>query len=130
VYKRQVDDSGLFALAKDIARLTADSLDTASMQKIVPPPKSEKWGSLKSLENLLASKIDAEVARSITGPLVGAYELRHADAHLPSSDIENAFTLLKVDRSAPFVIQGYQLLHSSVSSIYMVAEIVEKWDEL
>lgn len=80
---RAIDDAGLFALAKDVARLTADNLDTEEMQRIVPPPKNINWGSLKSLENLLASKIDNNKTRQITGALVGAYELRHADAHLP-----------------------------------------------
>jgi hypothetical protein len=62
---RAVDKDGLFSLAKDLARLTADSLDITAMQKLVSPPKGEKWGSVKSLENLLASKIDPEKARSL-----------------------------------------------------------------
>jgi hypothetical protein len=62
---RATDEPGLFALAKDIARLTADSIDAAAIQKIVPPTKGEKWGSLKSLEKLLARRIDPAVARSM-----------------------------------------------------------------
>src|SRR5262249_4545318 len=54
---RATDQAGLFALAKDLARLTADSIDTAAIQRIVAPPKGEKWGSLKSLEKLLADRI-------------------------------------------------------------------------
>ncbi len=80
---RAVDEQSFFALAKDLARLIADSLDAQAMQTIVTPPKKEKWGSLKSLENLLASKYDRELVRKITSSLVGVYELRHADAHLP-----------------------------------------------
>ena len=125
---RAIDDAGLFALAKDVARLTADDIATTEIQKIVQPPKDTKWGSLKSLENLLASKIDTEKARLITGALVGAYELRLADAHLPGKEIQEAFTLLKINRSLPTVIQGYQLLHSCVSSIYSVIEVFKKWD--
>lgn len=49
---RAIDEAGLYALAKDLARLIADSLDAEAMQSIVPPPKKTKWGSLKSLENL------------------------------------------------------------------------------
>jgi hypothetical protein len=44
----------------------------------------------------------------LLGPLVGIYDLRHADAHLASSDIESALGLVKVDQKATFVIQGYQ----------------------
>jgi hypothetical protein len=124
---RAVDEAGLLALAKDVVRLTADSLDGEVMQKIVPAPKNTKWGSLKSLENILASKIGPDRARSITSPLVGAYELRHADAHLPSSKINESFELMNVDRSAPTVFQAYQMLNSCVSSLFAVASVLEKW---
>ena len=124
---RAIDEASLFALAKDVARLTADSLDAEGMQKIVSPPKKTKWGSLKSLENLLAEKVANDVARSLTAALVGAYELRHADAHLPSSKIDDAFKLMNVDRNIPFVFQGYQILRSCVSSIFGVADVLKRW---
>ena len=127
---RAVDETGLYALAKDIARLIADNLDAAEMQKIVPPPKKTKWGSLKSLENLLASKIDSKTARSMMSSLVGVYELRHADAHLPSSDVEEAFDLLGIDRSLPLIHQAHQMLHSCVSSIYGVVKVMQNWNNL
>ena len=124
---RSLDQQTFFGLAKDLARLTADSLDTESMQTVCKPPKGTKWGSLKTLENLLSQKIDNDIARKITAALVGIYELRHADAHLPSSSIEESFTLLNVDRTSPFIIQGYQLLHDCVSSLYRVAEVLKRW---
>lgn len=124
---RAIDQASFFALAKDLARITADSLDAEAMQTIVPPPKKTKWGSLKSLENLLASQFDRDFIREITAPLVGVYELRHADAHLPSSKVEGAFELVEVDRSEPFVHQGYQLLHEVVSSVYGVIEGLKRW---
>jgi hypothetical protein len=124
---RAIDDEGLYALAKDVARLTADNLDTAAIQSIVTPPPKLDWGSLKSLENLLAIKIDTRKARLITSALVGAYELRHADAHLPGNDIDEAFALLRIDRSLPTVLQGYQLLDSCVSSIYELIGVLKEW---
>lgn len=124
---RAVDEAGLFALAKDIARLTADSLDAEAMQKIVSPPKDKKWGSLKSLENLLASKINPELAREIMSALVGVYELRLADAHLPSSEINEAFKLINVDRNLPMIFQAHQMLHSCVSSLFSVIEVLKRW---
>lgn len=124
---RAVDEASLYALAKDLARLTADSLDTEAMQSIVSPPKKEKWGSLKSLENLLAQKHDRELVRKITAPLVGVYELRHADAHLPSSKIEDAFQLIDIDRSQPLVRQGYHMLYKCVTSIFGIAEALKRW---
>jgi len=127
---RAVDSSGLYALAKDVARLTADSIDTAAMQSIVGPPTGTKWSSLKTLENLLASKIGSNPARSMLSALVGAYELRHADAHLPSSELDEALVLLKVDKSLPTIFQGYQLLHACVSSLCGVAKVLRRWDKL
>lgn len=122
---RATDLAGLCALAKDVARLTADSIDVAALQPIAQPPKDIKWRSLKSLENVLAKKVPPEDAHSLLSPLVGAYDLRHFDAHLPSSQIEDALRLLQVDRSKPFVEQGSMLLHSCVSALYGIASALE-----
>lgn len=122
---RSTDKSGLYALSKDIARLTADQMNTAELQRLVPPPKGQKWGSLKSLENLLAQYVQPAVARRIMGSLAGAYELRLGDAHLPSSEIDEALSLVNIDSSKPYVIQGYQLLNSCVSSLYGVLEVIK-----
>jgi len=122
---RSIDLSGFLSLAKDLARLTADSIDTSALQTIVKPPKGTKWGSLKSLENVLAKYVEPQKARSLLSPLVGIYELRHADAHLPSSELKESFDLVKVDDNWPFVFQGYMILHICVSSLYGIAEILK-----
>lgn len=127
---RAIDDRGLYSLAKDIARVIVDDIDVEALQKIAPPPKGTKWGSLKTIENFLALKISQEQARQITSPLVGVYELRHGDAHLPSSEIENAFNLIKIDRNIPCVIQGYQMLFECVDNLYLIHSIIDRWDEI
>lgn len=127
---RAVDEKGLFSLAKDIARIIADDIDVESLQKIATPPKGTKWGSLKTIENLLVLKIPQETARQITSPLVGVYELRHGDAHLPSSEIENAFNLIKMDRSLPTIIQGYQMLFECVDNLHVILSIINQWNEI
>lgn len=124
---RAIDQSGLLALAKDIARLTADSIDVSAIQQIVKPPKEDKWGSLKSLEKLLATKIAPDLAHKIMGSLFGTYDLRLCDAHLPSSKIDESLKLLKIDSSMPFIFQGYNLLCSCVDSIYKIIDILQKW---
>lgn len=124
---RSVDEQSFFALAKDLARLIADSLDADAMQTIVSPQKKVNWGSLKSLENLLASKYDRCIVRKILAALVGVYELRHADAHLPSSKIDEAFSLIEIDRSAPYVNQGFQMLNLVVSSLFSIVEVLKIW---
>lgn len=122
---RATSEQGLVALAKDLGRITADSFDAAAMQTLVGPPKGTTWRSLKSLENLLGSQIDPSRARALLSPLVGIYELRHLDAHLPSHQSADSFELAGVDRTAPLVRQGYQLLRACVNSIYGVCEALE-----
>ncbi len=127
---RAVDDKGLFSLAKDIARIIVDDIDIESLQKIATPPKKTKWGSLKTVENLLALKIRQEAARKILSPFVGVYELRHGDAHLPSSEIENSFKLIEIDRNQPSVIQGYQMIFACVDNLHVILSIIRKWNEI
>lgn len=127
---RATDSASLFALAKDVARVTVDSFDSSSIQTIVTPPKKVKWGSLKSIEKLLSLKLDTEEARKITAPLVGIYELRLADAHLPTSKIDEAYNLVGIDKKIPVVHQAYFMLHQCVTSIYTISEIINNWDEI
>jgi hypothetical protein len=124
---RSVDQESFFALAKDLARLTADAIDSAAIQKFVGPPKGEKWGSLKSLEKLVALKSESNDGRAILGPLVGIYDLRHMDAHLPGSNFEEALALAKVNTNTPFVIQGYQLINSCVTSLHAIANVFDRF---
>lgn len=79
---RATDDKGLYALARDVAKLTADRIDEKQLQTVVAPPKGTTWRSLKSLEKAHASKT--------MGPLFGIYELRRADAHLSSAEIDES----------------------------------------
>ena len=125
---RAIDEKGLFSLAKDIARIIVDDIDIESVQKIAVPPKNIKCGSLKTIENLLAIKIPSEDAKKILSPIVGVYELRHGDAHLPSSDIEKSFGLIPIDRSLPYVTQGYQMIYACVNNLHVILRILEKWD--
>lgn len=126
---RSLTQDSFYGLAKDLARVIADNLDSASMQKIVAPGKGEKWGSIKSLEKLLSSRYDNNSVRKVMAPLVGIYELRHADAHLPSSKIEEAFSLIEIDRTLPFVIQGEQMIHYVVTSLFTIFEFFKRWND-
>lgn len=122
---RATDREGLYALAKDLARLTADCISTKALHSLVPPPKNEKWGSLKSLERVLATKIPPGTAREVLGPLVGTYELRNADAHLSSQQHTEALRLVNISEGAPYITQGYQLIHSCVSALCTISEVIE-----
>jgi hypothetical protein len=123
---RSTDLPSLLALAKDVTRLTADSIDVDPLHKIVPLKKGEKRGSLKSLEKVLAMLIPATEARTIIGPLVGIYNLRLGDAHLAPNEIEEEFALARVDRTALPVEQGLQLLVSTINTLVHMAAIIER----
>ncbi|MBI1202164.1 MAG: hypothetical protein GC182_06595 [Rhodopseudomonas sp.] len=123
---RSTDLPSLLALAKDVARLTADSIDVDPLHKIVPLEKGEKRGSLKSLEKVLATLIPAAEARTIIGPLVGIYNLRVGDAHLAPKEIEKEFALAHVDRTALPVEQGLQLLVSTIDTLVRMAAVIER----
>ncbi len=125
---RSTDRAGLYALAKDLARLTADSFDAAAIQRVVKPPSGTKWASLKSVENLLAARVGAKNAAVTMAPLFVIYDLRLADAHLPSKETEEALSRIGVDIGLPFVAQGAQLLHKCVGTLYTIIDVIKHWD--
>jgi hypothetical protein len=61
---RALDESGFHSLAKDIARLTADSINSVLLQNLVTLAKGEKLGSLRLLERSLGTLVSSEEARS------------------------------------------------------------------
>ena len=121
---RATNEAGLLDLAKDIVRLTAERFDEKAMQSVVPPPKGQQWGSLKSLENLTAKHTNQSAARKLLGPLVGVYKLRGASAHLSSNDIAEAFGLAKLDRSLPYVLQGRDLIDACVEGLIEISDAI------
>ena len=126
---RATNQEGLYALAKDLIRLTADSIDAKAIQALVCPPNGVKWGSLKSLEKLLATKIEPEAAASLMSPLFGLNELRHADAHLlPEHEVEAAMAKAGVNRGGPLVSQGFDLVHACVTVVGRIGEVLDRED--
>jgi hypothetical protein len=68
---------------------------------------------------LLATRIPAANAAAVVAPL---YDLRLADAHLPSKDADEAVLRIGIDPSKPMVIQGFQLLDRCVGAIYAITK--------
>ena len=121
---RALDTAGLLALAKDIARLTADSIDVSVLRTIVAPANGETWRSLRYLENALATRVDAAIARAALTPLARIYELRLADAHLPRSDIDNAYMLGGVSPQDASIDQAAALIGSAGISLKKILSIL------
>lgn len=126
---RAIDHPGLLALAKDIARLTADSIDASAARAIAPPAKGENFGSLKSLERALATICGNEAAHRAVGPLFAVYDLRLSDAHLPQSDLQGALGRLGIAEGEPPLDGGYKMLHATVSSLCLCSDILRATPE-
>lgn len=126
---RAIDESGFLSLSKDIARLVADRILIENLHKVVSPPKGEKWGSLKSLEKALATIVDANEARELLSPLVGIYNLRMGDAHLPSSNIDSAMVLAGVPFGESGIFKGYTVINNTVEALLKIKEIIENSNE-
>lgn len=114
---RALEQSGLLSLAKDLARLIVDRIDIAGLRTVCAPPKGQTWESLKSLENALSTLMAKDQARSLLTPIVGIYELRLGDAHLPSSTIDEAYEMIGIDRAAHAVDQGFQMLGRTANAL-------------
>jgi hypothetical protein len=57
---------------------------------------------------------------------VGAYELRLGDAHLPSSQLSEAFSMVGIDQTLPYIEQGLQLLESTVIALTNIVKVVSE----
>jgi hypothetical protein len=116
---------GVLELAKDLARLTVESLDGGALTAMGAQSGKTNSGSIKHLEaGLMKRGATLDEARALTKVLVGIKELRQADAHLPSSGFSEAFELVGVDQQADPVTQGRQMLESLVESLAGMMQVV------
>ncbi|MGA9224496.1 MAG: hypothetical protein WBZ57_25255, partial [Pseudomonas graminis] len=123
---RALEKVGVLELAKDLARVTVESLDGEALSAIAPTPQGMKSGSVKHLEAALQKGCTLEQARALTKVLVGINVLRQADAHLPSSAFAQAFDLVGVDQKAEPVMQGRQMLESLVESLDEMGKVLSQ----
>lgn len=123
---RSLDKVGSLSLAKDLARLSADLIDQRALHAIAPPHGGEGTGSLRSLERVLATLVKPDVARQLTSKLVGIYELRLGDAHLPSAKLEEAMNLATIPSHLSWPMKGADMLHIFVTSFLEIARVVDE----
>jgi hypothetical protein len=122
---RVLEPGGLLALAKDLARLTADRIDVNTLRRAASPPPGEKWGSIKSLEKAVGTLVGPAEARTLLSPFVAIYEMRLGDAHLPSKEIAKAFELARVDPNSPQIEQGRVLLAVLVEAMKKLRDTIK-----
>ena len=127
---RSLDEAGFLALAKDIARLTADSIDAAKLRTLLTLEQVDKLGSLKSLERVLGTIVSSDAARKAMSVLFGVYDLRIADAHLPSDRLREAYALAGVSLEESPLDRAAHLIHNVTQALYRIAEMICNSTEL
>lgn len=121
---RALEETGLLELAKDLARVTVESLDGSALSVLADPPPKMKAGSVKHLEAALQKEVSQDDARAITKVLVGINELRQAAAHLPSSGFAKAYGLVGIDEQSELdVVKGRLMLESLVDSLVKMVQV-------
>lgn len=120
---RALDQDTLFQLCKDLYRFVIERINLKCLKNIRPKDE-DKLGSIKRIENIL-NELGFN-GKKITAPFVGLNELRQADAHLPSSDLENSFALAEINQSSPYVIIGKNLIDTLAGRLYIIARILNE----
>jgi len=118
---RSIDYDSLLLLCKELYRFVIERVNLEGLKKIRPMVPKD-LGSIKRIENII-NELGYD-GRKITAPFVGLNELRQADAHLPSSNLYNSFSLAEIDRTNSYIIIGKKLIDTIASSIYLFARIL------
>ena len=118
--------SGLEALAKDLVNLMVERIKIDPLARYANPPKGEKWGGMKYLQNVIAVAIGEADARELMSPFFGLYDLRISASHIGGPDRNDALARSQVDPSAPPVVQGRQLLEAVVATLDRIADAIPK----
>lgn len=128
---RVLESADLFALAKDVTRVVLETIDLDLLLRhgLVLGSKEPKPGTRTALQRTLATRMGADGAQTLMGPLAGLYDLRLNDAHVVQDKVASGLNLLKIDASWPLVRQGAHLLEVTALTLEQVARIVESWSE-
>jgi hypothetical protein len=118
---QSVDHSGMFQLCKEITRVVVERLNVPLLKRLMPTVGQE-LGSIKRLAKVIEQR--GADGKELTKVLVGVYELRLADAHLPSQDLEHACDLLGISSKQNFVENGKVIILQVANAIDQISEVV------
>lgn len=122
------DQASLLRLAKEIIRVFSDRLNVRELRKLSTHKEMDKLGSNKLLQDVLAKQVGEERARTVLGPVVGAYEMRVGDAHPTGSKIGEALKLAGIDESLSYLRQGEQLIHNVGRAVWWIGKLLFEKD--
>ena len=89
--------------------------------------EDDKLGSIKRIEKILTAL--GYDGRSITATLAGVYDLRLADAHLPSNDkITDSMKLVRVDFEQLKLNSGKRLIENINESLIQIRDAFAQGD--
>jgi hypothetical protein len=114
---------GICFLCKELTRLITERIDTGLLKEI-DPTADKKLGSVKRLEHFLTSKGFA--GRKITAPLIGAYDLRLGDAHLPSEEVSESMSLLGIRGIRDYQQMAKQAIRNVALSVGTAGDLILK----
>jgi hypothetical protein len=120
-----VDFEGVCQLSKEIYRLVVERLNIALLKRLTSTA-DDKLGSIKRLEKIMDQY--GQNGKDIVKPLFGVYELRLADAHLPSEDLNHALDLLGVEMQDNFVNQGKTIIREVAMTLEKITETIRRGD--
>jgi hypothetical protein len=117
---------GFYSLCKEITRFLIERIDI-DLLKEVRTETEPKLGSLKRLERILTAF--GYEGRKQLRVWAGVYDLRLADAHLPSStDIQNAMSLVGIEYEDLKLKAGMRLLQNVNTATGQIIEALRNGD--
>lgn len=114
-----IDQEGVYQLAKEINRVVVERLNEKLLRKQISSAE-EDLGSIKLLERFL-NEAGAD-GYTITGALVGVYDLRQADAHLPSSDLSEELNLIGISDLSTPSLAGKAMMETVAETLSTIHE--------
>jgi hypothetical protein len=105
-----------------VERLNREFLDSLLSEKQLAAAKG--FGSIKRLALILDGL--GQDGRAVTRPLVGIYDLRQGDAHIPSSDLRDALELFGIARdSLDYMGITLAMLTQTAASLGQISSVLE-----
>lgn len=120
---RDENMQGLCALAKDIDKLITERINTKLLECHAPPP-DKNFRSIRRLIHFLDS-IGSD-GRQITAPLIGINTLRQGDAHLPSSELHEALTLIKIADTKNYLKMAKKMIEMICITLTTITDNIDK----